>query len=751
MREFYWKTRARLLEAGLWPQGWIARGACYSLGLAIALFVLQMGLNLFAPAASESLEGWVRFLVFDAAVLFAILAFRRLRQRVLWRLRNRLIVTYVFIGVIPAVLLVAMALIATYLFAGQFASFVVTSEINSQLRSMQAVNAAVSNELASRIEKGEPPTAESLVGLRKRDRAWGRRRVCAWRGSRILLYSASTQDSSAQDSSAMTFPDFFNKEDGDFAKAVHQGQPFKEIVRDQGELYLRVASVFDVGPEKLTVVTGEPLDRNLLSEIAANLGEITLYAAGIGLDETRQNNQRRSDASAPVVPSGQPEKKRDGFVISGSEAAAKAEPGQQVLRPTFTVGALAAPSGLMDREITFGTPLSVVDWKSGERARAGALVKVRTRPSVLYTHLFAALGDFAQGVEYILLAVLIIFALIELIALIIGTRMTKTVTGAVAQLYDATRNVDRGDFSHRIPVKSADQLAQLSLSFNSMTESIEKLIQEQKEKQRLEGELAIAQEVQAQLFPRQVTELESLEVHGFCRPARTVSGDYYDFLTASSHKLILAVGDISGKGISAALLMATIHSAVRAYSVESLPQMREPVAVGAVAGAGRIMAAWPEGIEISPGALLGLLNHQLYESTPPEKYATLFLGIYDGRSHQLTYSNGGHLPPILIGENGAIRRLEAGGTVVGLFDNMTYDEGSVQMHSGEIFLAYSDGVTEPENEFGEFGEERLIDLVSANRHLPLLQITQAVTSAVDDWIGDNEQPDDITLVLARPR
>jgi sigma-B regulation protein RsbU (phosphoserine phosphatase) len=215
--------------------------------------------------------------------------------------------------------------------------------------------------------------------------------------------------------------------------------------------------------------------------------------------------------------------------------------------------------------------------------------------------------------------------------------------------------------------------------------------------------------------------------------------------------LILAVGDISGKGISAALLMATIHSAVRAYSVESLPQMREPVAVGAVSGAGRILAAWPEGIEVSPGALLGLLNHQLYESTPPEKYATLFLGIYDGRSHRLTYSNGGHLPPILISEDGAIRRLEAGGTVVGLFDDVTYDEGSVQMHPGEIFLAYSDGVTEPENEFGEFGEERLIDLVSTNRHLPLIQVSQTVTSAVDDWIGDNEQPDDITLVLARAR
>jgi sigma-B regulation protein RsbU (phosphoserine phosphatase) len=749
MREFYWKSRARMMAAGLWPKGWIARGACYSLGLAIGLLVLERLLKRLAPVASNSLGGWVKFLLFDAALLFAILAFGALKRKILWRLRNRLIVTYVFIGVIPAVLLVVMGIITIYLFAGQFASFVVTSEINTQLRSMQAVNAAVSNELAARIEKGETPTAESLAGLRKRDRAWGRRRVGAWHGMRSLPMSAG-----AQNPKPISFPDFFNQDDGNFAKALRAGEPFKEIIRDNDELYLRVASVFEVGQEKLTVVTSEPLDRDLVADIAANLGEITLDATGISLDDNRQNDRHESASkkgSPPLRSSDKPEKDEGGIVISERESGVRVKSDQQVLRPTFTVGALPAPSGMMDREITFGTPLAVMDWKTGERERAGALVKVRTRPSVLYSHLFAALGDIARGVEYILLAIIIFFAVIEIVALIIGTRMTSTVTGAVAQLYNATRNVDRGDFSHRIPVKSADQLAQLSLSFNSMTESIEKLILEQKEKQRLEGELAIAQEVQAQLFPRQVTEIESLEIHGFCRPARTVSGDYYDFLTASSHKLILAVGDISGKGISAALLMATIHSAVRAYSVESLPQMRESLAVGALGGADRIMAAWPEGVEVSPGALLSLLNHQLYESTPPEKYATLFLGIYDGRSHRLTYSNGGHLPPILIGENGSVRRLEAGGTVVGLFDNMTYDEGSVEMQPGEIFVAYSDGVTEPENEFGEFGEERLIDLVGANRHLPLLQISQEVTSAVDNWIGANEQPDDITLVLARAR
>ncbi len=721
----------------------MARLACYLAGMAAVLFGLQKLLGMFAKSWGEHLGGWVAFLVFIAAVLFSVLAFRWLRRRILWRLRNRLIVTYVFIGVIPVILLVAMAGFSIFLFAGQFASYVVISELNAQLRSVEAVNAAIGNELAASLARGNTATAESLSGLKKRDRAWGRRQVQAWQATKPLPLSTDSPVVSS-----FSYPTFFDKSDNTYAKELREGKPFHEIVSDHGKLYLRVVSVLPTRSSSLTVVTSEPLDQDLIGKIAADLGEITLYS-GTPPDESpgQANPAGDKDAGSKKTYSFNA-KSTNGVSVTQTSGG---QTSKEDLPPTFVVGAPPQPVNFMDMEIPFVTPLQVVDWNSGSPERQSSLLKVRTRPSKLYGHLFLALGAFAGLVVDALIAVGIFFAVIELIALIIGTRMTRTVTAAVAQLHEATKHVDRGDFSHRIPVKSSDQLADLAISFNSMTASIEKLIQEQKEKQRLENELAIAQEVQAQLFPRQVSELESLEVHGFCRPARTVSGDYYDFLTASSHKLILAVGDISGKGISAALLMATIHSAVRAYSVENLPQMREPVAVGAVSGAGRVLAAWPEGVEVSPGALLSLLNHQLYESTPPEKYATLFLGIYDGRSHRLTYSNGGHLPPILIGKDGAIRRLEAGGTVVGLFDNMTYDEGSVQMHPGEIFLAYSDGVTEPENDFGEFGEQRLIDLVRDNRSMPLPQISQIVTMAVDTWIGDNEQPDDVTLVLARAR
>ena len=128
-------------------------------------------------------------------MLFLILAFRWLKRRILWRLRNRLIVTYVFIGVIPVVLLVAMAGFSLFLFAGQFASYVVISELNTQLRSVEAVNAAISNELAAGLARGNNPTAESLSGLKKRDRAWGHRQVQAWQGNKALPLSSDASRS----------------------------------------------------------------------------------------------------------------------------------------------------------------------------------------------------------------------------------------------------------------------------------------------------------------------------------------------------------------------------------------------------------------------------------------------------------------------------------------------------------------------------------------------------------------------------
>ena len=142
------------------------------------------------------------------------------------------------------------------------------------------------------------------------------------------------------------------------------------------------------------------------------------------------------------------------FIRRGAKGQVEVDNGQQDLRPAFTAGSLPPPKDMFDRVITFGSPLPLVDWTTGDLTKAGTLLRVQTRPSILYARLFAALGDFATAVEYLLLFVGIVFAIIELLALWIGTHLTRTVTGAVAQLYQATGHINRGDFSHRISVKS---------------------------------------------------------------------------------------------------------------------------------------------------------------------------------------------------------------------------------------------------------------------------------------------------------
>ena|ERR1022692_904707 len=129
----------------------------------------------------------------------------------------------------------------------------------------------------------------------------------------------------------------------------------------------------------------------------------------------------------------------------------------------------------------------------------------------------------------------------------------------------------------------------------------------------------------------------------------------------------------------------------------------------------------------------------------------MFLGCYDATRRELRYSNAGHLPPIMMRANGQVSRLEISGTVVGLFDGATYSESTIAIEPGDIFVAFTDGVTEPENESGEFGEERLIDLIREHRHEPLSRIGDVITSSVAEWIGGAEQPDDVTVVLARAR
>ena len=207
-------------------------------------------------------------------------------------------------------------------------------------------------------------------------------------------------------------------------------------------------------------------------------------------------------------------------------------------------------------------------------------------------------------------------------------------TKSVSELYKATEHINRGELHHRIQVRTNDQMAALEQSFNSMTQSLANLIAEQKEKQRMESELAIAHEVQALLFPADLSGLPSLEVHGVCQPARTVSGDYYDFIPLSE-----AAADAGGRRHQR---QRNFGGAADGDGARVRPRLLAGAGEDAgLAGAGRGRLAkqrliavrrWQRRFRrdcLSPAFLMATLNYQLFRSTPPEKYATMFLGCYD--------------------------------------------------------------------------------------------------------------------------
>ena len=697
--------------ARLAPKSGLGRFTLYL--LLADLFIYGLSRIFSGRGGGVALDVWVVLLTIALIVLGLILSFRWFRQRFMWRLRNRLIVTYTFIGFVPLVLVLVMALIAGYLFAGQFATFLASSDLNAELRTLVAANSAMTTELATVARIRGTPTSKDLLASQefRPDEHLLSAEVLAWyRNQRIELYAPG-------------------------GKRIVGERPawlpanFQGIVRDQNALFLCAVNTVTTEGATLTVLSSMPVDRAMMERIAADIGEVAIYP----------RSTIRSRATG--------EHTREITIDSGDEP----KPELKALA-RIAGGSLPRQNRRFDRKVTFFAPLAVVDWKTG--AEESIALRATTRPSLLYARLFQTTVDFGGAIWTALVFLAVIFAIIELVALLVGVGLTRTMTRSVAALYGATQHINRGDLKHRITVTTQDQLAALESSFNSMSESLEKLIAEQKEKQRLENELAIAQEVQSQLFPRAISDLESLEVHGTCRPARTVSGDYYDFLPYGANRMGIAVGDISGKGISAALLMATIHSAVRAYEIGRMPAMTAHlVAAGGVSSAPTHIFEARSGCddEFSPAQVLSLLNRQLYRSTPPEKYATLFLSVYDGRSRAFTYSNAGHLPPIILGNDGSLQRLDTPGLVIGLFDDQGYEERTIDLRPGDIFLAFSDGVTEPENEFGEFGEERLVEIVRDHRHLPLARISEMITSAVSDWIGAHEQPDDITVVLARAR
>ncbi|MEO6830330.1 MAG: SpoIIE family protein phosphatase [Acidobacteriaceae bacterium] len=696
------------------PRRIISRLAFWLFIATVLMFLLRL-----VPGFASRI-GSLPWLTLIAAVIASLPAlFRWMRWHLLWKLRNRLFVTYLLIGVTPVVLFGVLSASAAYVLFGQFANFAATSEITRQLTELAANNQALA--LHFQHDLVSQGSTEHVPQLAVPPEA---RAVLAMPELRVAVYV----DGRLQ---PLDLPPSHTLTDVPTPPAWVP-DTFSGLILTGDRNYFRAVNREQAGAHTVTVISSMPLDSDFLARLASGLGRVTLWPL-IHLHSKTQESKSLPHKGASIQIG-----TTDQAPATIRYSRTKDSQGE------VSGGVLPKAQGILDIPINFPATLATHHWTTGHDTTVFAVVT--SRPSLLYHRLFHGSQLIGGSIRIALISAGIVFFLLELLAIFFAAWLSRTITHSVSDLYHATREVDRGRLNYRIPVSRQDQLAALSRSFNTMSASLERLLEEQKEKDRLQSELEIAHEVQSNLFPSHGIRLGNLELHGLCRPARTVSGDYYDFLVLGDHALCLAIGDISGKGISAALLMAGLHSAVRAYRFAGEAMFTELTPGALRAGQGEVPS---DGIFQAPANLMRLLNHHLYRSTQQEKYATLFLTHYDAKTSVLRYSNGGHLPPLVLRVDGSILRLDRGGTVVGLLDNMEYEEGAVTLEPGDLLIAYSDGVTEPENEFGDFGEERLVELVRSNRHLPLEEISSRVVQALEDWIGAEEQPDDITLVLAR--
>jgi sigma-B regulation protein RsbU (phosphoserine phosphatase) len=575
-----------------------------SAGIAfVVLLAIYAALGWIAPRSGFRLVIEIASVI--AGLWLMVRLLRLVARQALWRLRHRLIVTYLFIAGVPLLLIIGLGALAGYMLVYQLSAYLVTAELDRRIDGLTAASG---------------PSLPVPAG----------------------------------------------------------GFPTRGVLRREGNFYLFSTANTAQGSVIVTV----PLTREYLAGLVPSLGLV-------GIDQPT-GPRSKSARSAPALP---------------------------------------PAANWFDTEVVWFATVPAFDWSTPGRTSDLELA-VLTRVSAVLSTVFNRKAGIAQELlETALIAGVVVIVLVEIVCWVIGITMTRNITGAVHHLYEGTHRIMRGDFSHRIEVHGKDQLAELGVSFNRMTENLARLLTVAKEKERLQSEIEIAREVQNQLYPRAAPQTESMRLTAVCRPARMVSGDYYDYECTRDTYLALAIGDVAGKGISAALLMATLQSSLRTQLNAHLNGNQDGPP--------------------SAARLVSQLNQYLYANTSAEKYTTLCLGLYDEVASSFVYTNGGHLPPALV-RKGAVTRLDVNGTVVGAFPFAEYGESRISLEPGDLLVFFTDGVTEPENEYGEmFGEERFLDLVARHAHLGEDEIVRTVVESVREWTGSDELQDDMTLLLAR--
>jgi phosphoserine phosphatase RsbU/P len=682
--------RPRVEAIRQWLVGTFA-GRAVLVGAAVKLVAFLLSLILGRSRGLDAFDAIGDVALVAATIALGYRVYIDLKRRLLWRVRRKLIVSYIFIGFVPVLLVIAFFLVSgtllflnvsAYVLRNRIATVVDQTRFLAQTAAIEVQAARTARDVMDTLARRQQaavaryPMVSYAVVPAPAD--------CATGPTRAPLPTAVAGPWSHMAPPA-SIPDWVECLDV-ASLSTSDGEPASLIVR---------AVAWPDGARNAVIVdvpVGDGLRRELRDEMGITIG-------GISTVEGDQNAPRTTRRVR----------------ILGGSTKLEVDPSEPIEWVGF---------------------LDYIDWKTGQtnaatvsfRMGLGAVYQYLSGPSLGRINNF----NFGQLLLLLLAVVAALFLIIQAVAFMMGLTLARSITGSVHELFTGTERVRRGDFTHKIAIRSRDQLGELSASFNSMTSSIEELLQQKAEKERLEQELRIARSIQMSLLPQRSLVFPGISLSGHCEPAREVGGDYYDFLPLDDSRMGLLIADVAGKGTSAALYMAELKGVVLSLSQR----------------------------HTSPRELLIDANRIISKHLDARSFITMTYAVVDVAARTITMARAGHCPLVYVpgphSESRTSRALQPDGMVLGLqFDtgeifSRTLEELTLPLGAGDLFLLYTDGISEAMNADGDyFGDTRLAELAQQHADLSSDELSARILGEVKAFAGAAAQHDDMTMVLLK--
>jgi len=687
-------------------------GRALVLGLAIKVITWPLGFAVVLPAWLDAID-----MVGSLALLFGVAyGLTRLavwaKRRLLWRVRRKLILSYVFVGVVPALLVITFFLLAGLILAFNVSSYLVQSRVRNltdqarflaQTVQLEVQRSATPDQVAEALERRQASTETrypfvSLAVIPVQDLACKTATATARPPRALSATLPIVAGPWGHLPPPATLPKWVGCE-GFAGIIAYRAASTSGGAGSEADtrLVMRAVALPEVTSPTWALVLDMPMTTVIESRIQQETG-IRMGEVAASQLESVPLVSGRSIEDRPADPD-------DGPILSLTQA----------------------------RWVVF---LDRMDWPTGEPESASVQIliniwEIYDRISVVSP---SGLGqNFGQLLLLVLAVVGGLFLMIQFVALVIGFVLARQITGAVHDLFTGTQHVRAGNFGHQIPVRARDQLGELAESFNLMTGEVTTLLGEMADKGRLEQEMFAAREIQQKLLPSGSPRMKGLTVTAFLQPAREVAGDYYDFLPITDSMMGMLIADVAGKGLAAGLYMAQLK-----VIVQSLSRFHH-----------------------EPRAFLSAVNKVVSANLDGKSFITMMYGVIDMERGEMTFARAGHCPLIHVPANQPAgmrkaRLLIPDGLVVGLqiddgtmFDNLLQEQ-TVAIAPGDLVVWFTDGISETMNEaFDCFGEERLAQVVEQYAHLPFDQLRAYILAELRAFAAGADQHDDMTMILMK--